>query len=96
MMTGWIERNALLFEGFNDQQIAQLEAALPDAEHLLGVLEANLSRIERLVNAVNTALPDGSSLVGILNTEMPRIKKVIPVLRMAIAVVNAKQKELRQ
>lgn len=61
-----IEDFVLRFEGFTDQQIAQLHAALPDLEHLMDVLKA----------------------------EMPRLNRVVPVLQMAVAVINAKQKEL--
>jgi len=52
----FVETAALRFEGFTDQQIAQIDAALPDIEHLLGVLKAELPRINRLVPVLQMAL----------------------------------------
>lgn len=91
-----IEDFALRFEGFNDQQIAQLKAALPDIEHLVGVLQANFPAINRIQAGVAQLLPDLVKLEGVINSEMPRINKVIPVIKMAVAVINATQKEFHR
>ncbi len=44
-----IEDFALKFEGFSDQQIAQIHEALPKVEHLIGVVKANLAEINAVV-----------------------------------------------
>jgi len=49
----FVETAALRFEGFTD---AQIDAALPDIEHVLGVLKAELPRINRLVPVLQMAI----------------------------------------
>jgi hypothetical protein len=52
----FVETAALRFEGFTDEQIAQIDAVLPDVEHLLGVLKAELPRINRLIPIAQMAI----------------------------------------
>jgi hypothetical protein len=49
-MTGFLEDNLLRFEGLSDQDIATLNAALPDVQNLLTVLEAHMPQINRVMN----------------------------------------------
>lgn len=44
-----IEDWTLGFEGFSEQQIAQIHAALPDVEHLMDILKAEMPRINKVV-----------------------------------------------
>lgn len=51
-VTGFIEDQVLRFEGLDDSDIAKVNAALPDIQHLDGVLLAEWPRINRLVTAI--------------------------------------------
>jgi sirohydrochlorin ferrochelatase len=48
-MTGFLEDNMLRFEGLDDQDIAALNAALPDIQELDAALAAQWPRIVRVV-----------------------------------------------
>jgi hypothetical protein len=75
-----LERFGLRFEGFTDQQIAQVEAIMPDIEHLS--------------NLVTKELPDAERLFNVLEVELPRINRIVPVIAMAVRTFNAKQRGL--
>jgi hypothetical protein len=47
-MTGFLEDNMLRFEGLDDQDIAALNAALPDIQELDAALAAQWPRIVRV------------------------------------------------
>jgi len=49
-MTGFLENDALRFEGLSDADIAKLNERLPDAQNLLTVLEAHMPQINRVMN----------------------------------------------
>lgn len=51
-MTGFFEDQALRFEGLTDQDIADLNKAIPDLEHLIGVIQAELPRINRVLPVI--------------------------------------------
>jgi len=51
-MTDFLESMGLRMEGFTDAQIAQIDAIKPDIEHLIGVVKAELPRIDRIVPAL--------------------------------------------
>jgi hypothetical protein len=79
-MGDFVEQMGLHMEGFNDDQIKQIDAIRPDIEHLAGVLQVQMPAIIKLV--------------GIINAELPRINRVVPVLHMAITQFNQHQKEI--
>lgn len=60
MSNDWIEEEALRFEGFNDQQIAQLKAAIPKAQQLLALVQKNKKDLETIYLL-------GEELVPVLN-----------------------------
>lgn len=47
-MTGFIEDDFLEFEGVTAADVAALNAALPDLEHLVGVLQQNWPMIAKI------------------------------------------------
>lgn len=49
-MTGFLENDALRFEGLSDADIAKLNERLPDVQNLLTVLEAHMPQINRVMN----------------------------------------------
>lgn len=51
-MTGFFEDQALRFEGLDDKDIADINAALPDIEHLIVVVQAELPRINRVLPVI--------------------------------------------
>lgn len=48
-MTDFVENVGLHSQGFNDQQIAQIDAAKDDALHVMATIKAIWPRITRLV-----------------------------------------------
>jgi hypothetical protein len=60
MSGSFIEDEALRFEGFNDAQIAQIEAAIPRAQTLVALVEKNIATI-------NEAWADIQALLPVLN-----------------------------
>jgi ABC-type transporter Mla subunit MlaD len=55
-MTDFIETIGLHAEGFTDQQIAQINAELPDAQALIALVKANLPAITRLITVLQMAV----------------------------------------
>lgn len=51
-MTGFFEDQALRFEGLDDKDIADINVVLPDIEHLIGVVQAELPRINRVLPVI--------------------------------------------
>lgn len=66
MTLGWMETAGLRFEGFTDQQIAQIDAIRPDLEHLIGVLKTEMPRINRVIPVIQMA-------VAVFNANQRRI-----------------------
>jgi ABC-type transporter Mla subunit MlaD len=61
-----IEDFALRFEGFTDQQIAQIHAALAHVEHLVGLVKANLPEI-------NAVIPILQMVVQVINAKQKEL-----------------------
>jgi hypothetical protein len=65
---------------------------------MTGWIEEEAFRMEGFTDAqrdqIMAILPDLEHLAGVVRAELPRINRVVPVIQMAIAVFNAKQKEL--
>ena len=55
-MTDFIESIGLHAEGFSDEQIAQINAELPDAQALIALDKANLPKITRLITVLQMAV----------------------------------------
>ena len=56
----WIEESGLRFEGFTDQEIAQIEAAIPRAQALIALLQKNEALFTHIYSEVQALLPVGN------------------------------------
>jgi hypothetical protein len=56
----WIEESGLRFEGFTDQEIAQIEAAIPRAQALIALLQKNEALFQHIYSEVQALLPTGN------------------------------------
>lgn len=86
-MTGFIEDNTLRFMGLDNQDIADLNAALPESQRAVELLEAWWPKIAPLVA---TALP----VIAALSAEYPKIEKHVPNLLRIARKLIAKQRAL--
>lgn len=66
MPNDWIEEEALRFEGYNDQQIAQFKASLPKLQQLIGLVTKNEKDIETAILLVKELLPVADMAVAVL------------------------------
>jgi ABC-type transporter Mla subunit MlaD len=57
MSDDWIEDQALRFEGFTDAQIAQIEAAIPNAQSLVALVKKNEPDITQALTLAEGLLP---------------------------------------
>ena len=57
MSDDWIEQSALRFEGFDDNEIAQITAAIPKAQHLLTLVQQHQSVIDQASSLAKELLP---------------------------------------
>ncbi|MFZ3214776.1 MAG: hypothetical protein WA192_01840 [Candidatus Acidiferrales bacterium] len=59
MSDDWIEEDALRFEGFNDVEIAQIKAAIPQILALLALYQKNLPDINKAKTLFDSLTPVG-------------------------------------
>jgi len=81
MSDDWIEEAALRFEGFNDSEIAQLEAALPKLQTLVQLAQKNQADIGEA-----TAL--AKELMPVLHDALPKIQTLIALVDKNQAAIN--------
>ena len=61
-----IEESALRFEGFNDEQIAQIKAAIPKAQAVVAAYQAHLGLIKQVEAQVNDLVPVANMILSVL------------------------------
>lgn len=81
MSSDWIEEAALRFEGFNDTEIAQIEAALPKLQALVQLAQKNQADI-------NQATALAKELMPVLHDVLPKIQTIIGLVDKNQAAIN--------
>jgi hypothetical protein len=66
MSNDWLEEQALRFEGFNDAQIAQIKAAIPQVAVLFALYKKNQTDIMQAVTLLNQLAPVGEMVATTL------------------------------
>ncbi|MGA8078939.1 MAG: hypothetical protein WB868_16315 [Xanthobacteraceae bacterium] len=79
-MTGFLEDDALRFEGLDDQDIADLNAALP--------------ALSGAIQIAQVQWPEAMKILAAASVQWPLIKPHIPALLRIASKIIAKQKEL--
>ena len=88
-MPDFIESVGLHSQGFNDEQIAEIDAVKDDVAHVISMLQAIFPHIEKVLANSDDFFHIAATIQG----ELPRIKRILPVVKMATQVIAQHQKE---
>ena len=66
MSGDFLEETALRFEGFTDQQIAQIEAAIPNAQALVALIEKNEPTMTQALALAKSLLPVADMILTVM------------------------------
>jgi hypothetical protein len=95
-MTGWIEDGVLRFEGLDDNDIARLNARLPDLLNLIKVFEPLVRPHVGDIAEIHAKLPDLLNILNIFGKHVPQISRVLSDFIPIAHKLIAKQQELNQ
>lgn len=70
MSDDWLEDQALRFEGFSDQEIDQIKAAIPNAQSLLALIQKNETDLTHIFMLVKSLLPVANVVATKLKARM--------------------------
>jgi hypothetical protein len=91
-MTGnnWIEEDALRFEGFNDAQISQIEAAIIKAQALSELIEKNETDLTAGIAQAKQLNALAQKNMAALSQAETLIRELLPVAKMVLTVIKGR------